>query len=296
MIIRHEPVWVVDTEFNSSHRIFQVGAVKTVDGDVVDEYQSLAKPGNGIDYRAANITGIRNRDIIDAPTCETVMDELMMRIGEHRIAAYNYSQDRKAINASSRDLDLPRSRFIALLALSRRTWSHLESHSLSEVCKYLGIEFEKHHDALSDARAAAQIMFHLMNEKADVFKAPYDPQEWRPESRRSKERIHIPSERFGGLSREVPDISGDGVDSVPFPKGEALTVRVTGTFERGSRPEIVNLLREQGYNATATGVTKKTSALFVGDDPGKGKVDNARKYGVPMFSAKTLDKVIAGNI
>ena len=58
---------------------------------------------------------------------------------------------------------------------------------------------------------------------------------------------------------------------------------VTGTLASMGREEAEDRLRELGATVTSS-VTKNTTALIVGDKPGKSKIDKADKLGIPRMT------------
>ena len=66
---------------------------------------------------------------------------------------------------------------------------------------------------------------------------------------------------------------------------------VTGTLASMDRVEAENRLRELGAKVTSS-VTKKTTALIVGEKPGKSKTDKADKLGVSRMSEAEFLKLI----
>jgi DNA ligase (NAD+) len=61
---------------------------------------------------------------------------------------------------------------------------------------------------------------------------------------------------------------------------------ITGTLERFSREEAARALQERGARVTDA-VSKKTSGLIVGENPGS-KLEKARRAGVPILSEEDL--------
>ena len=57
---------------------------------------------------------------------------------------------------------------------------------------------------------------------------------------------------------------------------------VTGTLASMGREEAENYLRELGATVTSS-VTKNTTALIVGEKPGKSKTEKAEKLGIEMM-------------
>jgi DNA ligase (NAD+) len=65
---------------------------------------------------------------------------------------------------------------------------------------------------------------------------------------------------------------------------------ITGTLERFSREEAARALEERGARVTDS-VSKKTSGLIVGENPGS-KLEKARRAGVPILDEDELVKLI----
>lgn len=66
---------------------------------------------------------------------------------------------------------------------------------------------------------------------------------------------------------------------------------VTGTLSAMGREEAEDRLRELGATVTSS-VTKNTTALIVGEKPGKSKTEKAEKLGIPVISEEEFLKLI----
>ena len=66
---------------------------------------------------------------------------------------------------------------------------------------------------------------------------------------------------------------------------------VTGTLASMGREEAEDKLRELGATVTST-VTKNTTALIVGEKPGKSKLDKAAKLGVKIINEKEFLEIL----
>jgi DNA ligase (NAD+) len=89
--------------------------------------------------------------------------------------------------------------------------------------------------------------------------------------------------------RMVDRDAGDGPASGPL---AGKTVVLTGRLSGLSRAEAEEMLRRAGANV-ASSVSKKTSAVFAGEDAGS-KADRARELGVPIFGESELLSVLNG--
>ena len=86
------------------------------------------------------------------------------------------------------------------------------------------------------------------------------------------------------------DVWPEEVKSVSLPL-EGKSYIVTGTLASMGREEAEDKLRELGATVTSS-VTKTTTALIVGEKPGKSKTDKADKLGIPRVSEAEFLKLI----
>ena len=121
----------------------------------------LIRPPNR-HFRFTYIHGIRWDDVQDSPTfTELFYDISEFMKGADYLLAHNASFDRKVLKSCCDywDLEFPEIPFLCTLKGCRRGLS-LRKNSLDCVCSHLNIPL-KHHDAASDALAAAKIFLHL---------------------------------------------------------------------------------------------------------------------------------------
>ena len=69
------------------------------------------------------------------------------------------------------------------------------------------------------------------------------------------------------------------------------TYVITGTLERWTREEAASELEARGAKVAGS-VSKKTTAVIVGEDPGRSKFDKARQLGVPALNEQELAKLL----
>jgi DNA ligase (NAD+) len=87
----------------------------------------------------------------------------------------------------------------------------------------------------------------------------------------------------------VDDDAGDGPADGPL---AGKTVVLTGRLESMTRAEAEAALRRSGANVGGS-VSKKTSAVFAGDDAGS-KAERARELGVPVLGEEQLLEILRG--
>lgn len=153
----------VETANNEPSSICAIGAVKVIDGIITDRFYRLVKPEPEYYFRyfTEQIHGIDREMTADAPTFDVVWRELHRMIGRLPLVAHNKRFDEKCIRAAFRvyRMDYPDYPFLCTVEKARRTIprSACSSFSLPNICDFLGIPFNNHHNALADAEACAKI-------------------------------------------------------------------------------------------------------------------------------------------
>ena len=146
--------------------ICQIGVVRIVDGVEVAAGSWLCRPPAGIDhFQPGNVAvhGITPDDVADQPTFAERLPQLLEFIGDLPVVAHNAQFDAIATLRAclASDLAVPPLTYGCSLALSRAAQLGLSSHRLPVVAQALGVDLVHHHDAASDARAAAMIIVEL---------------------------------------------------------------------------------------------------------------------------------------
>jgi len=70
---------------------------------------------------------------------------------------------------------------------------------------------------------------------------------------------------------------------------DGLTIVITGTLSK-PRNEIEELIEKQGGRASGS-VSKKTSFVLAGDEPGKNKIDKAKELGITIIDEAQFMKL-----
>jgi DNA polymerase-3 subunit epsilon len=136
-----------------------IGVVRVEKGRIVRKESRLIRPPRR-EFVFTYIHGITWKDVAAAAPFAEVWTELrdILR-GVDFLAAHNASFDRSVLQACclSARLDPPVQPFECTVRHARRRWG-IRPTTLPDVCRALEIPFTRHHDALADAEACAQIM------------------------------------------------------------------------------------------------------------------------------------------
>lgn len=142
-----------------------IGVVRVESGQIVQEKSLLIRPPT-LEFYFTYLHGISEEDVEKKPRFPEIWEELgPITRGATFFAAHNAGFDRSVLNAlaTSYSLSLTDTPFACTVQVARRLWD-IRPTKLPDVCMQFGIPLD-HHDALSDARAVAEILLIAKNEK-----------------------------------------------------------------------------------------------------------------------------------
>jgi DNA polymerase III subunit epsilon len=134
-----------------------IGLVRVEGGQIVSEAVRLIRPPRE-KVLFTSIHGLRWEDVCGAPTFAQLWPEIRSYFdGVDFLVAHNAPFDRKVLHSCCEvnGIAIPTQAFQCTVQVARRAFQIFPT-KLSNVCQTLGIELN-HHEALSDARAAAKI-------------------------------------------------------------------------------------------------------------------------------------------
>lgn len=145
--------------------ITEIGAVKIVDGRIVEQFTTLVKPDYPITEENASITGITEDMVKNSPKISSVIPDFMKFIEGAILVAHNAEFDIKYLKrfAGAEDYEV-KNQVLDTLEMARKTLPQLKKHDLHTIADYFGIVFQ-HHRALSDAYATAEALIEMMKIK-----------------------------------------------------------------------------------------------------------------------------------
>jgi DNA polymerase-3 subunit epsilon len=139
--------------------------VKVVNGRIVDTLHSLIKPPNNcceFNYYNSKVHGITSLDVCDAPSWEDFYNEFMDFTQSDTLIAHNVAFDKSCLEQMNAIIKIDNTyEWLCTLINARRLLPNLSNHRLPTVAGALAVPLKHHHEALADARAAAQIALEL---------------------------------------------------------------------------------------------------------------------------------------
>ena len=147
-------------------RAIEIGAVKLVDGQLVERFQQLMYPGKRINSFIENYTGITNSMLKQACPCEEVMLEFNDFIGEYNLVAHNASFDARFLDSELKRIQCqPHGEFACSMLISRRVYPAAPNHKLGTLVRYKQLPNDgTFHRALADAEMTAHLWLTMIND------------------------------------------------------------------------------------------------------------------------------------
>jgi len=171
------PFAVVDIETTGSvagsDAMTEIAVVRVDQGRIVKRWRSFVNPQQPIPTFITQLTGITDEMVAGAPHVRDVLPAVLGHFGDAIVVGHNVRFDAGFI-----DFELRRHGFFGLtgptldtLALARRTIAEVANYKLGTLTKELGLDVERHHRALADATATAELLVHCIKrlEDAGVF-------------------------------------------------------------------------------------------------------------------------------
>lgn len=139
-------------------RIIEIGAVKVVNGEIVDTFDLLVDPQVELSERIIALTGITDDMLKGKPSIEEVLQAFMEFNENLPLLGHNILFDYSFLKtAASKQKQSYERSGIDTLYLSRMLHPELESKSLEAMCQYYHIINENHHRAYEDALATMRL-------------------------------------------------------------------------------------------------------------------------------------------
>lgn len=237
----------IETANPDMSSICQIGIAEFTNGNLVGEWSTLIDPEDYFDAVNISIHGIEPQMVKGQPKLPDIAVTLRGYL-ESGVSVCHTHFDRVALARAFAKYRLTpiSTSWLDSARVVRRTWKDLawEGYGLKNVCSKIGYEF-RHHDALEDAKAAGHVLLAAMQESR------LDLEAW-------INRVNLPinpqRSSHGAAIRRDGNPEGDLF-------GEVIVF--TGTLWL-PKNELADLAASVGCQV-ASGVTKKTTILVVGD-------------------------------
>lgn len=235
----------VETANADLSSICQIGFAEYRAGELFRESSFLVDPKTNFDPWNVSVHGIEECDVQGMQTFRDISGDLSQIFAGSVVVTHSHF-DRTALTRAFENIgaSMPDCQWLDTAKVARRTWSQFSSKGfgLKNVCSHLGYAFQ-HHDALEDAKAAAQILL-AANELQ-----PLGIDGW-------LKRINQPISKTASSYSVAKQGNPEGIlfgDVIVFTGALSITRQTASTLAAGCGLDVHN------------SVTKKTTILCVGD-------------------------------
>lgn len=149
----------------ASEEITEIAAVRVVEGEIRDSFQTYVNPHKPIPAEITELTGISDETVADAPDLDKAVPEFLAWAGEgqYPLVAHNAGFDMGFLRTACQRLGIEREfTSIDTLEMSRLMLSHMHKFKLNILAKELQVGPFEHHRASEDAAVLGRIYVKLL--------------------------------------------------------------------------------------------------------------------------------------
>lgn len=155
----------------ASQRVIEVAAISYRDGIAIQRFETLCNPRKRLPKYIAELTGIRDIDLAEAPLFGMIAEELLQLIGSAVIVGHNVEFDLGFLNAELQRLDRPRliNERIDTMGLAVGLLPKIRKPSLASIARELGLAPRSRdaHRAGADAALTGEVVARLIHRARD---------------------------------------------------------------------------------------------------------------------------------
>lgn len=142
-------------------RIIEIGMVKVINKEIIDEYSTLINPEIVIPNKIIELTNITNEMVIQAPNFKEVQNKIKTFLGDAIFVSHPVWFDYGFLNTSFiRNGEAPIDNdYICTQELASKL---LHISRLDSLLEYYNISVSNRHRALEDARATSKLLIRLL--------------------------------------------------------------------------------------------------------------------------------------
>ena len=158
----------------ANEEITEIAAVRMVEGEIRDSFQTYVNPHKPIPAEITELTGISDEIVADAPDLDEAVPKFLAWAGEgqYPLVAHNAGFDMGFLRTACKRLGIEREfTSIDTLEMSRLMLPHLHKFKLNILAKELQVGPFEHHRASEDAAVLGRIFVKLLARLKDEMHA-----------------------------------------------------------------------------------------------------------------------------
>lgn len=293
---------IANNNYNSA---CSIGLVFVNDNEIIDKkYYLIQPPGNKFDPAMTKIHGLTPEDVKEAPTFDLLWNNISDYFNNDTyVIAHNARFDMSVLKSCliTYDLEIPDFNYACSIPISTRACrGEGIANSLKARTERFGIEMDNHHNALSDAKAVAELVITCIKLQRRRTIHSYFRTYSSIAIRSFVELEHDTVFRRGGFNFENVRISDIKPETDEFDENHPLfnkNVAFTGVLDTIHRAEamqsVVNLgggLRSGAGQTTDILVVGRQNKRIVGETGKSSKERKAEQLNKEGFDIKIINE------
>ena len=151
------------------HEIIEIGAIRYVNGEKIEQYNTLVKPARDLPNTITKITGIRPKELEDKPSISEVWKDFLQFIDASVLIAHNAEFDAAFLRATCEKLnysvDCP---IYCTLKMARSILKTAKKRNLDALAEFYGLTFTDRHRSIGDAEVTAEVMKRMLGNLNEI--------------------------------------------------------------------------------------------------------------------------------
>ncbi len=144
-------------------RIIEVGALKIVNGEVVDQFERLTGTDIVITEMIRSLTGITAEMLVGKPKFEDVLQDFIQFCRGSILVAHNADFDLAMLHSAAKRKGIElRWPVLCTLKMSRKILPQLIKHNLDSLAQHFQLKFESRHRSIGDIQVTKVVFERLL--------------------------------------------------------------------------------------------------------------------------------------
>lgn len=170
MLKKYQKILFVDVETTgldyTKDRVIEIGAVKVDKEGNLEKFSQLINPGFKVSKEIRKITGIKQKELDNAPLLDEVSEDVKNILRTDLFVAHNAKFDFSFLSNELLRLDYPLEvPYIDTIKIARAFYPNYLNYDLSSLIERMGFKVEKRHRGLDDAL----VLWELFNKIKTEF-------------------------------------------------------------------------------------------------------------------------------
>ena len=146
-----------------SNEIIEIGAIRIVDGEIRENYQSLVNPMMPIPYFVQQETGIDDSKVAGAKTIQEILPEFLDFCKDSVLVAHNAGYDMGFLKHKLAQMKIEREfTVVDTVAVARALLPEIKRYKMENIAKALGVVIQKRGHAMDEAGITAEIFVRML--------------------------------------------------------------------------------------------------------------------------------------